>query len=99
MKVDRGGAEISTLNTPTKTREKVKIYRKYFHMEVDTGSDITLIPVSFWQDLGKPILKKKSALWLKQLDGTIIITLGTFEGTSETKNRFEICTYYSCGMY
>ena len=27
---------------------------------------------------------------LKQFDGTIIKTLGTFEGTFETKNRFEI---------
>ena len=33
---------------------------------------------------------KKSTLQLKQFDGTIIKTLGTFEGTFETKNRFEI---------
>ncbi len=37
--VDRGGVEIFTLNTPTKTREKVNINWKYFHMHVDTGSD------------------------------------------------------------
>ena len=30
--VDRGGAEIFTLKTPTKTREKIKINGKYFHM-------------------------------------------------------------------
>ena len=77
------------LNTPTKMREKVKINGKYFHLQVDTGSDITLVPVNFWQDLGKPRLKK-SALQLKQLDGTIIKTLGTFKGMFETKNRFEI---------
>ena len=45
--VDRGGVEIFTLNTPTKTREKVKINGKYFHVQVDTGSDITLIPLNF----------------------------------------------------
>ena len=67
----------------------VKINGKYFHMQVDTGSDITLIPVNFWQDLGQPMLKKP-ALQLKQFDGTIIKTLGTFEGTFETKNHFEI---------
>ena len=39
--------------------------------------------------LGKLRLKK-SALHLKQFDGTIIQTLGTFEGTFETKNPFEI---------
>ena len=86
-KVDR--RIIFTLNTPTKTREKVKINGKYFHMQLDTGSDITLIPVSFWQDLGKPRLKK-STLQLKQMDGTIIKILGTFEGMFETKNCFEI---------
>ena len=84
--VDRGGAKIFTLNTPTKTRE---INGKYSHMQIDTGSDIALIPVNFWRDLGKPRFKK-SALQLKQLDGTIIKTLGTLETTFETKNRFEI---------
>ena len=86
--VDRRGTGILTLNTPTKTREKVKINGKYFHTQVDTGSDITLIPVNFGQGLGKPRLKK-SPLQLKQFDGIIIKTLGTFEGTFETKNRFE----------
>ena len=87
--VDRGGAEIFMLNMPTKTREKVKINGKYFHMKVDTGSDIILIPVNFWQDLGKPKLKK-SILQLKQFNGTIIKTIGTLEGIFETKNHFEI---------
>ena len=58
-------------------------------MQVDTGSDITLIPVNFWQDLGKLRLKK-SALQLKQFNGTIIKTSGTFNSTFETKNQFEI---------
>ena len=58
-------------------------------IQVDTGTDITLIPVSFWQNLGKLSLKK-SALQLKQFDDTIIKTLGILEGTFETKNRFEI---------
>ena len=42
-----------------------------------------------FSDLGKPRLKK-SALQLKQFDGTIVKTFGTFEGTFETKNRFDI---------
>ena len=40
MEVDRKGAAIFTLNTPTKIKEKVKISGKYFHMQVDTGSDL-----------------------------------------------------------
>ena len=78
--MDRGGVGNFTLNRPTKTREKVKINRKYFHMQVDTSFDITLIPVNFWQDLGKPRLKKSPL----QLNNS------TFEGTFETKNHFEI---------
>ena len=89
MQVDRGGAEIFTLNSLTITREKVKINGKYFHMQVDTVSDITLIPVNFWQDLGKLRLKK-STLQLKQFNRTIIKILGTFEGTFETENHLEI---------
>ena len=76
--VDREEAEIFTLNTLTKTREKVKINGKYFRMQVDTGYDITIIPVKFWQDLEKPRLKK-STLLLKQFDGMF-----------ETKNHFKI---------
>ena len=87
--VHKGGAIIFTLNTPTKTGEKVKINEKYFHMQVDTGSGIALIPVNFWLDIGTLRLKK-SFLQLKRFDGTIIKTWGTFEGTFETKNHFEI---------
>ena len=58
-------------------------------MQVDTGSDITLIPVNFWQDLEKPRLKK-STLQLKLFDVNMIEIIGPFEGTFETKNRFEI---------
>ena len=58
-------------------------------MQVDTGSDITLNPVDFWQDLGKPRLKK-SALQQKQFDGIIIKTLGIFNSRFETKNCLEI---------
>ena len=47
-------------------------------MQVDSCSDITLLPVNFWHGLEKPRLKK-SPLQLKQFDGTIIKTLSTFE--------------------
>ena len=87
--VDRGGTEIFKRNIRTKTREKVKINGKYFHMQENTGSGVTLIPVNFWQDLGK-LRPKKLALQLKQFDGIIIKTLGTFKDMFETKNRFEI---------
>ena len=58
-------------------------------MQVDTVSDIILIPVNLWQNLGKPRLKK-STLKPKQFDGIVIKTLGIFKSTFETKDRFEI---------
>lgn len=50
---------------------------------------INLIPISFWEQIGKPKLKK-SWLKLRQFDGSFIQSLGCFEGTFETNTRFEI---------
>ena len=76
--MDREEAEIFTLTILTKTREKIKINGKYFRTQEDTGYDITIIPVNFWQDLEKQRLKK-STLLLKQFDDTF-----------DTKNHFKI---------
>ena len=58
-------------------------------MQEDTGSDISLIQVNFWPNLGKQMLKK-STLQQKQLDSSFIKRPGTLKGTFETKNRLEI---------
>ena len=49
---------------------------------MDTGSEVTLIPRNLWERIGKPILRKSSLL-LRQFDGSVIKTLGYFEGSLE----------------
>ena len=46
-------------------------------MQVDTGSQVTIIPKNFWELMSKPKLQK-CYLRLKQFDGTIIKVLGEF---------------------
>ena len=75
--VDRGVLKFSHKTHQQKLEKSSKINGKYFYMQVDT--DITLIPVNFWQDLEK-LRVKKSALQLKQFNVTIIKTLRTIEG-------------------
>ena len=78
-------AKIYSINTPNKTREKIKLNGIFFHMQVVTGSDITLILGNFWKKIGEPKLRKNN-LQLKQLDGTAIKVMGTFERTFVIKS-------------
>ena len=58
-------------------------------MQVDTGSQVTIIPSNFWEFMSKPKLQK-CYLRLKQFDGTIIKVLGEFEATLKTKSKINI---------
>ena len=56
---------------------------------MDTSSEVTLIPRNFWERIGKPTLQKTSLL-LRQFDGSVIKTLGYFEGSLELEDKFEV---------
>ena len=56
---------------------KVKINNFDLDMQMDTGSEIMLIPRNLWERIGKPTLQKSSLL-LCQFDGSVIKTLGYF---------------------
>ena len=58
-------------------------------MQVDTGGDVNQTPVNFWERMGK-IKLKKSYLKLRQFERSFLKSLGCFQGTLETNNRFEI---------
>nr|XP_012559948.1 uncharacterized protein K02A2.6-like [Hydra vulgaris] len=58
-------------------------------MQVDTGSQVTIIPKNFWELMSKPKLQK-CYLHLKQFDGTVIKVLGKFEATLETESKMNI---------
>ena len=53
------------------TMTEVKLNDESLKMQLDTGSDVTIIPRNFWQMLGRPKLNRCS-LKLKQFDGSII---------------------------
>ena len=59
-------------------------------MQINTGSDMTLIPRLYTKKACKPTMRKSNLQW-KQFDRTVIKVMGTFEGTFETKkNNFEM---------
>ena len=58
-------------------------------MQMDTGSGVMLIPRNFWECIGKPTLRKSSLL-LCQFEGSVIKTLGYFEGSLELEDKFEV---------
>jgi len=72
-----------------KQKLTVKLNEIPFDMQVDTGSDVTLIPKNFWQHMGKPKLKR-SYLKLRQFDGSYITALGQFNATFEANSKFEV---------
>ena len=67
----------------------VKINNFDLDIQMDTGSEVTLIPKNFWERIGKPTLRKSSLL-LRQFDGLVIKTLGYFEGSLESENKFQV---------
>ena len=58
-------------------------------MQMDTGSVFNAYAKNFWQRIGKLTLRKRS-LQLRQFDGSVIKTLGYFEGSLELEDKFEL---------
>lgn len=79
-----GNTGVYSIRTPAKSRETVNLNGITFSMQVDMGSDVTLIPKNFWQKVGKPKLRKSNRN-LKQFDGSIIKTLESIEGHFDIK--------------
>ena len=59
---------------------KDKIDNFDLDIQMDTGSEVMLIPRNFWERIGKLTLQK-SKLLLHQFDGSVIKTLRYFEGS------------------
>ena len=68
---------------------KVKMNNFDLDMQMDKGSEETLITKSFWERIGKPTLRKSSSQ-LRQFDGWVIKSLGYFEGSLEREDKFEL---------
>ena len=58
-------------------------------MQMDTGSEVTLMQRNFWDRIGKPTLRK-SSLQLDQFDGSVIKTFVFFESFLLLENRSDV---------
>lgn len=56
-------------------------------MQLDSGSQATIIPSNLWERLGRPRLSK-TCLRLKQFDGTALRTLGQYTAAIEMDDKF-----------
>ena len=68
---------------------KVRINNFDLDMQIDTGSEVTLMTRNFRERIGKPTLRKSSLL-RHQFDGSVIKTLGYFEGSLELEDKFDV---------
>nr|XP_047140200.1 uncharacterized protein K02A2.6-like [Hydra vulgaris] len=88
--IENDDASVYSINmNDTNSEIGVKINDYNMKMQVDTGSQVTIIPINFWELMSKPKLQK-CYLRLKQFDGTVIKVLGEFEATLETESKMNI---------
>jgi hypothetical protein len=70
------------------TLRHIRINDKMLQMQIDTGSQATIIPYNFWTKLNKPKLQR-TYVKLTQFDGSVIEMLGKFTATIETESKFK----------
>ena len=84
--------EVFSVKNKNKNVEKIKQKKKDnnfdLDMQMDTRSEVTLIPGNFWEHIGKPTLRKSSLL-IRQFDRSVIKILGYFGGSLELEDKFE----------
>ncbi|PAA81730.1 hypothetical protein BOX15_Mlig033926g4 [Macrostomum lignano] len=76
----------STNKSKTSSIKNVKLDGKLLAMQLDSGSDASIIPKNFWKALGEPRLKR-CPRQLRQFDGSVIKTLGCFLAVVELSDR------------
>ena len=69
----------------------VKVDNVAVRMQLDTGSEATVIPKNIWENMGRPTLKKTSQR-LKQYDGSSIRRLGQFSALVEMDGNYSEAT-------
>ena len=60
-----------------------------FDLDMQMDSEVTLIIRKFWEPSGKPTFRKSKILF-RQFDGSVIKTLGYFEGPLVFEDKFEV---------
>ena len=80
--------QVFSLNAGKSSMKCIKMNNRILQMQIDTGSDVTIIPKNFWEELNKPKLSKVR-ITLKQFDGTKIDTLGRFTAVLEVDGHLK----------
>jgi len=83
--------ELSVFSIGQSVVKKVKLDGIEIPMQLDSGSQATLIPRNLWEDMGKPRLSKTSVS-LKQFDGTLLRTIGQYSAAIEMDKKFVMGT-------
>ena len=73
----------------SETLREVKLNGKSTRMQIDTGSQVTLIPQNIWKGLNCPKLKRKH-ICLRQFDGSPIEIIGCFDASVEMDNNIAV---------
>ena len=79
-----------TRKAKSRSIKTVLIEGRALSMQLDSGSDATIIPKNFWRNLGEPKLRRCNRT-LRQFDGSIIETLGSLCAVIEVENKIA-CT-------
>ena len=91
QKIDQESSDESNVYAVTSKKSanvtEIKIDNIPFQMQLDTGSQVTIIPVNFWKKLGSPRVRKCNAK-LRQFDGSEIKTIGQMDVLIETESQF-----------
>ena len=80
---------VFNINTKKVALQEVKLDDVPMCMQLDSGSQATIIPKNFWMKLRQPKLHRTSHQ-LKQYDGSEIKTLGQFKGMVEMNGWFAV---------
>jgi hypothetical protein len=81
-------ADVFVMTAPgKKTMKDVIIDGCSLLMQIDTGSDATIVPNNFWRKMGCPELNK-SHVKLRQFDGSVIKTRGEFQALIEVDGKY-----------
>ena len=70
-----------------KAKKQVKILNKQFQMQLDSGSNITIVLRNFWEAMDKPKLKPFHGK-LKHYDNSTMHMLGHFTSMVETEHKY-----------
>jgi len=81
--------QVFSLGSTKRLLKKVTINEGTVLMQLDSGSEATILPKNLWESIGQPKLRPTKHR-LRQFDGSEIRTIGQFEGLVEMEKNYAI---------